>query len=73
MHSVADVRSMQAELMQNGKIARATHNMLAYRLQLPSGAIAQDCDDDGEHGASSRMLHLLQAWCRIGGGSDAIG
>lgn len=60
VNSVTDVQDMKRELMQNGKIARATHNMLAYRLQLPQGAVAQDCDDDGEHGAGSRMLHLMQ-------------
>jgi putative IMPACT (imprinted ancient) family translation regulator len=55
---------MMAELLSNGKIARATHNMLAYRIQgsegLPGSGILQDCDDDGEAGAGSRMLHLLQ-------------
>lgn len=51
---------MQAELLANGKIARATHNMLAYRIATEGGAVLQDCDDDGESGAGSRMLHLLQ-------------
>lgn len=62
--TVDDVRAMMAELLSNGKIARATHNMLAYRIRgsdsLPGSGILQDCDDDGETGAGSRMLHLLQ-------------
>ena len=32
----------------------------ACRIQMPSGAWAQDCDDDGENAAGGRMLHLLQ-------------
>ena len=77
--SVADVRQLQAQLLQNSKIARATHNISAFRIHMPAtGAFvqvwcwrrvvhhaAQDCDDDGEHGAASRMLHLLQVPCSV--------
>lgn len=38
-----------------GKVASATHNVMAYRI----GA-AQDCDDDGEHGAGKGLLFTLQ-------------
>ena len=48
------------KLLENKKIANATHNMLAYRIQTGSGVVYQGCDDDGETHAGSRMLHLLQ-------------
>lgn len=60
VESALEVKRVMHELMQNGKIARATHNMVAYRIETEAGTMLQDCDDDGEHGASSRMLHLLQ-------------
>lgn len=65
--------------MENKKIAQATHNIYAYRIQLPNGVVLQviltfiiittdfknnkifqDCADDGENHAGSRLLHLLQ-------------
>lgn len=43
------------------KIANATHNMYAYRISNETkGTSIQDCDDDGEDHAGSRLLHLLQ-------------
>lgn len=52
---------MVAVLLLNGKIARATHNMWAYRIKVQDkGTYLQDCDDDGEAAAGSRLLHLLQ-------------
>ncbi|ODM86665.1 Protein IMPACT [Orchesella cincta] len=49
------------QLYQNKKIAAATHNMYAYRiLKEDSKTWLQDCDDDGETHAGSRLLHLLQ-------------
>eukprot|EP00056_Hartaetosiga_gracilis_P012450 m.198885 g.198885 ORF g.198885 m.198885 type:complete len:328 (+) comp13691_c0_seq7:428-1411(+) len=60
VHSHDDVKLMMSKLLQNNKIAKATHNMLAYRIRdNTTESYMQDCDDDGEHGASSRMLHLL--------------
>ncbi|KAF5303983.1 hypothetical protein FQA39_LY01768 [Lamprigera yunnana] len=56
-HLVKDVMDL---LLENKKIAQATHNILAYRFLLPNGSILQDCDDDGESHAGSRLLHLLQ-------------
>lgn len=57
---------MLQTLLLDGKIARATHNMLAYRVALGPGRVAQDCDDDGESGASARMLHLLEITRSLG-------
>ncbi|XP_023020366.2 protein IMPACT-B [Leptinotarsa decemlineata] len=55
-----DVRCFMELLLQNRKIAQATHNISAYRIVLPNNIILQDCDDDGENRASSRLLELIQ-------------
>ena len=56
-----EVKAMIAVLLQDSKIRRAAHNMMAYRFHDPlKGVWYQDCDDDGESAAGSRMLHLLQ-------------
>lgn len=55
------VTNVIQKLMENGKIARAAHNMYAYRIQTgDQGILLQDCEDDGEDAAGGRMLHLLQ-------------
>jgi putative IMPACT (imprinted ancient) family translation regulator len=51
---------MMAALLRSNKVARATHNMLAYRFTTPAGSLVQDFDDDGEAAAGGRLLHLLQ-------------
>ena len=59
--SLAEVKAVMEELKSSSKIARATHNMLAYRIEgEKSTSLLQDCDDDGEDAAGGRMLHLLQ-------------
>ncbi|KAG8297253.1 hypothetical protein J6590_038857 [Homalodisca vitripennis] len=53
---------MLSTLLENKKFAQATHNIYAYRVLkdgLP-GCMVQDCEDDGENAAGSRLLHLLQ-------------
>eukprot|EP00963_Diacronema_lutheri_P010807 scaffold1204_cov313-Pavlova_lutheri.AAC.11 len=47
-------------LFADRKIRGATHNVLAYRISLPTGGFSTDCDDDGECAAGGRLLHLLQ-------------
>jgi hypothetical protein len=47
-------------LATDKKAARATHNMTAWRIRGPNETSYQDCDDDGETAAGSRMLHLMQ-------------
>ncbi|MCJ1420051.1 eIF2 kinase Gcn2p negative regulator [Xylographa parallela] len=53
-------------LVTDKKIAKATHNITAYRIRSsPNGLldkelVYQDCDDDGETAAGGRLLHLLQ-------------
>ncbi|KAK6498809.1 eIF2 kinase Gcn2p negative regulator [Arthrobotrys musiformis] len=49
-----------AELISTDRnIARATHNITAFRIRTPEGIIYQDNDDDGETAAGSRLGHLL--------------
>ncbi|KAJ1732584.1 hypothetical protein LPJ61_001975 [Coemansia biformis] len=55
-----EVACVHDALMQDKRIAQATHNILAYRIRLESGAISQDNDDDGETAAGKRLGHLLQ-------------
>ncbi|KAG6618885.1 Impact-like protein [Phytophthora cinnamomi] len=55
---VADVRSFLAVLLDDRKVSRACHNMLAYRL---TGAFTvKDNDEDREDGVGSKMLHLME-------------
>ncbi|KAF7726601.1 hypothetical protein EC973_008565 [Apophysomyces ossiformis] len=60
VHSTSEVKAVMGKLLENKKIARATHNIMAYRISLPDGAILQDNDDDGETAAGGRLLHLMQ-------------
>jgi len=61
VHNVDEVRAVMNKLKENKKIAHATHNMQAYRIYIQDkNSWLQDCDDDGETAAGSRMLHLLE-------------
>ncbi|RLN58908.1 hypothetical protein BBJ29_000199 [Phytophthora kernoviae] len=55
---VGDVRSFLAALLDDRKISRACHNMLAYRIT--GDFIIKDNDEDREDGAGSKMLHLME-------------
>ena len=58
------VEAVMALLKQNNKIARATHNILAYRIKLPSlGSWISDADDDGEAQVPMLPLHWCQTCC----------
>jgi hypothetical protein len=62
VRTVADVRAVRAQLMSNTKIARATHNMVAYRIAgTDEGVFHCDNDEDGEHGAGAKLSFLLDA------------
>ncbi|KAG1693684.1 hypothetical protein DVH05_023086 [Phytophthora capsici] len=56
--SVEDVRSFLALLLDDRKIERAIHNMLAYRII--GEFTVKDNDEDGEHGAGSKLSNLLE-------------
>ncbi|KJH48079.1 RWD domain protein [Dictyocaulus viviparus] len=61
--SEQEVAVVLERLLENPKIARATHNMYAYRIvQFKNGHQSRlhNCFDDGETGASSKMLHILE-------------
>ena len=61
VHSVAEALEALSSLKSNKKISTATHNISAYRISGgPHNTCLQDCDDDGESHAGSRLLHLLQ-------------
>jgi hypothetical protein len=42
------------------KVAKASHNITAWRIRGPNDISYQDCDDDGETAAGGRVLHLMQ-------------
>lgn len=42
------------------RVARASHNMTAWRIHGTGQSSYQDCDDDGETAAGGRLLHLMQ-------------
>ena len=47
-------------LATDKKVAKATHNITAWRIRGEAGVQYQDCDDDGETAAGGRLLHLLE-------------
>lgn len=53
VQSIHEVKVVVAHLLQNKKIAKAAHNILAYRINMPDGKVLQDNDDDGESAAGS--------------------
>jgi hypothetical protein len=55
VHNVHEVKVVVAHLLQNKKIAKATHNILAYRITMPDGKVLQDNDDDGESAAGGNI------------------
>lgn len=52
--------SALAELKENNKIGRATHNMYAYFVTIPPHLEYSDCEDDGEKGAGPKLIHMLK-------------
>lgn len=59
--SPAQAKQYVAHLLATDKkAAKATHNMTAWRIKGANDSSYQDCDDDGEIAAGSRMLHLMQ-------------
>ena len=47
-------------LTSDRKVAKATHNITAWRIRGANDTTYQDCDDDGETAAGGRVLHLMQ-------------
>ncbi|KXS17428.1 UPF0029-domain-containing protein, partial [Gonapodya prolifera JEL478] len=55
IHTPSDFQSFVSDLLTDRRIARATHNISAYRI-----VVMQDCDDDGETAAGGRLMRLLE-------------
>lgn len=63
--SVEQAKKYVDVLLSDKKLARATHSITSWRIRREDGIQFQDCDDDGETAAGSRLLHLLtmmDAW-----------
>jgi len=61
VHTMLEVKAVLRKLKENRKVAIATHNIVAYRLQgVKENSFIQDYCDDGEVNAGGRLLHLLQ-------------
>ena len=58
--TTAEVDAFVDLLLENKKLAAATHNIMAFRIDCRGGVWLQDADDDGEAAAGGRLLHLLQ-------------
>ena len=59
--SVDQAKQYLAHLLATDKkVAKATHNITAWRIRGENGVQYQDCDDDGETAAGGRVLHLLE-------------
>ena len=59
--SITEAKQCLAHLLATDKkVAKATHNITAWRIQGDNGVQYQDCDDDGETAAGGRVLHLLE-------------
>ncbi|KAI9230785.1 MAG: impact-like protein [Piptocephalis tieghemiana] len=60
VHSIADVKRVHDHVVTERRVAKATHNIYAYRIQQSNGQILQDQEDDGETAAGGRLLHVMQ-------------
>lgn len=60
-----DVHWVYSQLLQDKRVAKASHNVVCYRFEdQVTGTLVHDNDDDGETGAGNRlaeMMHLMQA------------
>lgn len=56
--TAAEAEQFRHQLLQNNKIKNATHNMFVWKVN-ENGIIKSDSDEDGESGAGSRMMHLV--------------
>ena len=59
VNSKDEIKNALSTLLQNSKVAAATHNIVAYRYVSSSGVLVQDYDDDGETKAGGRLLEML--------------
>lgn len=59
--SAEEVEAVMAALLADRKVAKATHNIMAYRIERAgaSNTFLADNDEDGEQAAGGRLSHLL--------------
>ena len=56
-----DITTVMDEVLSDRKVARASHNIMAYRVwDEERGLFLQDNDDDGESAAGSKLAHLME-------------
>ena len=62
VRSMQDVDEFKQSVLSDKRIARATHNIFAYRFTCPNGTgvVYHDCDDDGETAAAGRVAEMLR-------------
>jgi putative IMPACT (imprinted ancient) family translation regulator len=62
LHRGGQQHAVVSELYEDARVARATHNMRAWRFcDERTGRLVADNDDDGEDAAGGRMALLLEA------------
>ena len=60
MTSMAQVNWVLATLLRDKKIARATHNMIAYSFVDERGVHVFDNDDDGESASGAKLASTIE-------------
>jgi hypothetical protein len=61
VHSLMDVQGVMHQLLQDRKLQKATHNIMAYRFfDEAKNCLVQDNDEDGENAAGGRLAEMLQ-------------
>lgn len=62
VRSMQEVEEFKQGVLSDKKIARATHNIFAYRFTCPNGTgvVYHDCDDDGETAAAGRVAEMIR-------------
>jgi hypothetical protein len=59
VHKKSDISDVMAKILQDRAVAGATHNIYAYRF-TSEGRQCEGRKDDGEHGASFKLLKMLR-------------
>jgi len=57
---MSDVESFRRIVLSDSKVAKATHNILAYRFTSTAGISHSDHDDDGETAAGGRLSEIIR-------------
>jgi hypothetical protein len=60
VQNMSEVNDFWSAVMSDKRVARATHNIFAYRFTDVAGLVHHDCDDDGETAAGSRLAETLR-------------